>query len=114
MHEWYAEPENRSAFEELLRLMEIPEAAPAEKGGGSCAGMTFVITGEVHRFRNRDAFKAYVEAQGGKVAGSVSGKTSFLVTNDTDSGSSKNRKAKELGVPILSEEEFIARFGFAQ
>ena len=114
VHEWYAEPENRSAFEELLRLMEIPEAAPAEKGGGSCAGMTFVITGEVHRFRNRDAFKAYVEAQGGKVAGSVSGKTGFLVTNDTDSGSSKNRKAKELGVPILSEEEFIARFGFAQ
>ena len=73
--------------------------------------LTFVITGDVHTFRNRDEFKAYVEQQGGKVAGSVSGKTSFLVNNDAASQSSKNRKAGELGVPVITEDEFIARFG---
>ena len=78
---------------------------------GSCVGLTFVITGDVHSFKNRDAFKAYVEANGGKVAGSVSKKTSFLVNNDLESTSSKNMKARELGIPILSEDDFIARFG---
>jgi DNA ligase (NAD+) len=85
--------------------------APADTSGGSCAGLTFVITGDVHHFKNRNEFKAYVESQGGKVAGSVSGKTNFLVNNDVESASSKNKKAKDLGVPILSEEDFIARFG---
>ena len=78
---------------------------------GSCAGLTFVITGEVHRFKNRDAFKAYVEQNGGKVAGSVSKKTSYLVNNDISSTSSKNTKARELNIPILSEDDFIAQFG---
>ena len=77
----------------------------------SCAGLTFVITGDVHTFKNRDAFKAYVEAQGGKVAGSVSGKTAFLVNNDALSASSKNLKARELGIPVITEDEFIGRFG---
>ena len=78
---------------------------------GSCVGLTFVITGDVHHFKNRDEFKAYVEANGGKVAGSVSKKTGYLVNNDVTSTSSKNTKARELGIPILSEEDFIARFG---
>jgi DNA ligase (NAD+) len=69
-----------------------------------------VITGDVHYFKNRNEFKAYVESQGGKVAGSVSGKTSFLINNDAESASSKNKKAKESGVPILSEDDFVARF----
>ena len=72
--------------------------------------MTFVITGDVHYFKNRDEFKAYVESQGGKVAGSVSGRTNYLVNNDVESNSSKNRKAKELGVPILSEDAFVEKF----
>ena len=55
--------------------------------------------------------KAYVDAQGGKIAGSVSGKTNYLINNDAQSSSSKNRKAKELGVPILTEDEFIEQFG---
>ena len=75
---------------------------------GACAGLTFVITGDVHRYKNRDAFKAYVESQGGKVAGSVSSKTNFLINNDVTSTSGKNKKAKELGIPIITEEEFIA------
>jgi DNA ligase (NAD+) len=74
---------------------------------GRCVGQTFVITGDVHHFKNRDAFKAYVEAEGGKVAGSVSGKTSYLVNNDVNSTSGKNKKAKELDVKIISENELI-------
>jgi DNA ligase (NAD+) len=74
-------------------------------------GLSFVITGKVNHFKNRDEFKAYVEAEGGKVAGSVSGKTSYLVNNDVESTSSKNKKAKSLGVPIISEDTFIEMFG---
>ena len=111
IYEWYADVENRQAFDELRRLMDIPVVEAAEKKSGSCAGLTFVITGEVTHFANREAFKSYVERQGGKVAGSVSRKTTFLVTNEPDSGSSKNKKAAELGIPILSEDAFIAQFG---
>jgi DNA ligase (NAD+) len=90
--------------------LTIQKVEPVDTSGGSCAGLTFVITGDVHYFKNRNEFKAYVESQGGKVAGSVSGKTSFLVNNDVESTSSKNRKARDLGVPILSEDDFVARF----
>ena len=108
---WYADEGNRSVFGELLELLSIPETEPVTETKGSCVGLTFVITGDVHSFKNRDDFKAYVEANGGKVAGSVSKKTSFLVNNDLESTSSKNMKARELGIPILSEDDFIARFG---
>ncbi len=103
--------ENRGMLEKLLKELRIRESEPQEKGAERCAGLTFVITGDVLQFQNRDDFKAYVAAQGGKVAGSVSGNTDFLVTNDPTSGSSKNRRAEELGIPIISEAEFIARFG---
>ena len=108
---WYADEKNRGVFYELLNLMSIPKKEPVTEVTGSCAGLTFVITGDVHSFKNRDAFKAYVEANGGKVAGSVSKKTDYLVNNDVESTSSKNLKARELGIPILSEDDFIARFG---
>ena len=80
-------------------------------GEGRCKGLTFVITGDVRYYKNRDEFKAYVEKSGGKVTGSVTSKTDFLVNNDLQSASSKNRKAKELGIPIISEDEFVERFG---
>ena len=108
---WYADEKNRSVFKELIELLTIIPTEPVTEITGSCVGFTFVITGDVHHFKNRDAFKAYVEENGGKVAGSVSKKTSFLVNNDVESTSSKNVKARELGIPILSEEDFIARFG---
>ena len=108
---WYENERNRTVFRELTELMRIPAAEAAAEAKGSCVGLTFVITGDVHHFQNRDAFKAYVEKNGGKVAGSVSKKTSFLVNNDPASASSKNLKARELGIPILSEEDFIERFG---
>lgn len=81
-----------------------------EPTGRDLTGLTFVITGAVHHFKNRDEFKRFVEARDGKVAGSVSGKTSYLVNNDSTSESSKNRKAKELGVEIITEDEFVRRF----
>ncbi|MBQ8597361.1 MAG: NAD-dependent DNA ligase LigA, partial [Lachnospiraceae bacterium] len=109
--EWYEEEENRDSLQALLKEVEIEKVDIRPKEGGSCAGLTFVITGDVHQFKNRDAFKAYVEAAGGKVTGSVTGKTNFLINNDAQSTSSKNRKAKELGVPILTEDEFVERFG---
>ncbi len=108
---WYHDDRNRDMLRRLLDKVEILEGNPVDNAGGSLNGLTFVITGDVHTFRNRDEFKAYVESRGGKVAGSVSGKTTFLVNNDVDSMSSKNKKAKELGVPIISEDEFIDRFG---
>ena len=70
------------------------------------AGKIFVITGKLESYRNRDALKAEIEARGGKVAGSVSKNTSYLINNDVTSTSGKNKKAKELGVAILSEEDF--------
>ena len=107
---WYEDEKNRSVFYELLELLEIAASEPVTEVKGSCAGLTFVITGDVHQFKNRDEFKAYVEANGGKVAGSVSKKTNFLVNNDVTSTSSKNMKARELGIPILSEDDFVEKF----
>ena len=71
-------------------------------------GKTFVITGSLESYPNRDALKKEIEDRGGKVAGSVSAKTSFLINNDITSTSGKNKKAKELGVPIITEAEYIA------
>lgn len=71
------------------------------------AGKVFVITGSVEHFANRNEVKAVIEEQGGKVTGSVSAKTDYLINNDAASNSSKNKKAKELGIPIITEEEFL-------
>ena len=96
------------AFDALCRELHFAEPAPADNNM-SLAGLTFVITGAVHVYKNRDEFKASVEVRGGKVAGSVSKNTDYLVNNDNTSG--KSQKAKELGIPIISEDEFISRFG---
>ena len=108
--EWYQIAKNKEALEHLLQEVRIIQGEAVSAEGGTCAGLIFVITGDVHRFKNRDAFKSYVEQQGGKVTGSVSAKTNFLINNDSESSSGKNRKAKELGIPILTEDEFIERF----
>ena len=75
------------------------------------AGLTFVITGSVEHFANRKELQEIIEAHGGKAAGSVSAKTSYLINNDSLSNSTKNKTAKSLGVPIITEEEFIEKFG---
>ncbi len=79
--------------------------------GADLSGKTFVITGKLTHFKNRDEIKARIEALGGKVAGSVSKNTNFLINNDVNSTSSKNMTAKSLGIPILSEIDFIQTFG---
>lgn len=109
--QWYADKKNQISLKALLEEVELEKVIAAAKTDGKCAGLTFVITGDVHFYQNRDAFKAYVETEGGKVTGSVTSKTDFLVNNDVTSGSSKNKKAKELGVPIISEDEFVQKFG---
>lgn len=106
---WYVNEKNREGLARLLGELHVEHVA-LERGGTSCEGLTFVITGDVHHFKNRDAFIAYVEGRGGKVTGSVSKKTSYLVNNDAESNSSKNKKARELGIPILTEDEFVERF----
>ena len=109
---WFAQEENRDLFYRLLGEVTLREIAPVgENAAGCCEGLTFVITGDVHSFKNRDAFKAYVEKEGGKVAGSVSKKTDYLVNNDLQSASSKNKKAQELGIEIISEDRFLELFG---
>lgn len=109
--EWYGDEKNRSSLYALLREVTIEKVDLSPDKAGKCVGLTFVITGDVHFYKNRDEFKAYVEAAGGKVTGSVTSKTNYLVNNDVTSNSSKNRKAKELNIPIISENEFVERFG---
>lgn len=109
--DWYANPKNQQSLDALLKEIVIEKVDLKPEAGGKCEGLTFVITGDVHHFKNRDEFKDYVEKTGGKVTGSVTSKTNYLVNNDVNSTSSKNRKAKELSVPIISEDEFVERFG---
>ena len=75
------------------------------------AGVNFVITGSVEHFANRGEVKELIESLGGKVTGSVTSKTNYLINNDVTSNSSKNKKARELGIPILSEEDFLKMIG---
>ena len=77
----------------------------------SLSGQVFVITGSLEHFANRNALKERIETLGGKVTGSVTSKTSYLINNDIMSNSSKNKKAKELNIPILTEETAMERFG---
>lgn len=106
---WCANEHNMAVVEDLLTQVTL-EAVPVKSESGTCAGQTFVITGDVHHFANRNELKAFIESQGGKVAGSVSSKTTFLINNDVTSTSGKNKKAKELNIPIISEDDFIAKF----
>ena len=108
---WYASEQNQRTLKHLLEVVSVQKVEVAKTDGGACNNLVFVITGDVHHFKNRDAFKAYVEQQGGKVTGSVSKKTNYLVNNDTESTSSKNKKAKDLNIPIISEDTFVEMFG---
>lgn len=103
---YFANPENEKRIDELLK--EVHFVQPEGEGQPqSFAGVNFVVTGSVNHFANRDEVKTVIEARGGKVTGSVTSKTNYLINNDVTSNSSKNKKAKELGIPIISEEEFL-------
>ncbi len=100
---FFADEDNKAAIDELLGLLTLDESY--EAAGTSLEGRTFVITGSLEHYANRKDLKAEIEAEGGKVAGSVSAKTDYLITNDPNSGSSKNKAARELGVAIITENE---------
>lgn len=106
---WMKDETNQHQLSQLLEQITVTQQSAAPTGK-SCEGLTFVITGDVHHFKNRNELKAYIESQGGHVAGSVSGSTSFLINNDAASTSSKNKKAQQLGIPIITEDEFVEQF----
>lgn len=103
---YFADEEHRDVFRRLLEEVEIPKEEEREDSQ-KFAGINFVITGSVEHFANRAEVKEEIEKRGGKVTGSVTSKTNYLINNDVNSASSKNRKARELGIPIISEEEFL-------
>lgn len=107
---WMKNDDNYDMLHRLLDKVTIAEADSQAEVGTRCIGLTFVVTGDVHHFKNRNELKSYIESQGGKVTGSVSKSTSFLINNDVTSTSGKNKKAQELGIQILSEDDFIAKY----
>ena len=106
---FFADEGNKAAIDDLLGLLTLDESF--EAAGTGLEGKTFVITGSLEHYANRKDLKAEIEAEGGKVAGSVSAKTDYLITNDPNSGSSKNRAARELGVAIITEEDIRIMLG---
>lgn len=107
--DYFSNEENLKKFHHLMSHLELEEVKKEENQ--TFAGKQFVITGSVVHFANRSQLKEFIEQRGGKVTGSVTSKTDYLINNDTASNSSKNKKAKELGIPILSEEDFLERAG---
>ena len=104
--DYFQKEENNQKLDQLLSHLRIQKE---EKTGEQIfAGMNFVITGSLNHFSNRSEAKNLIESLGGKVTGSVTKKTAYLINNDQTSSSSKNKKARELGIPILSEEDFLA------
>ena len=104
---YFQDEGKRERFFNLLSELVIAQEERADEEQQTLKGKVFVITGSLNHFSNRTELKELIESRGGKVTGSVTGKTDYLINNDTASGSSKNKKAKELGVAIISEEEFL-------
>ncbi len=104
--DYFASERHVRQFRDLLGELVIPEEV-MEEAKQIFAGVNFVITGSVEHFANRGEVKELIESLGGKVTGSVTSKTNYLINNDVTSTSSKNKKANDLGVPIISEETFL-------
>ena len=109
VHAFFADEKNEEQLDHLLSEVNIA-VEKIEEGEQTLSGMSFVITGSLVHYENRNLLKEEIEKKGGKVTGSVTGKTTCLINNDTTSQSSKNKKAKELGVEIVSEEEFLQEY----
>ena len=107
--EYFSDKENVEKLDRLLQEVTIknPEV---NHNAQNMEGLNFVVTGSVNHFANRNEVKEYIEQRGGKVTGSVTSKTNYLINNDIMSNSSKNKKAKELGIEIITEEQFIERW----
>ena len=106
---FFSDGKNNAIVDHLLAELtfEAGDEESSEDADETFAGMNFVITGSLEHFKNRKELQELIERRGGKVTGSVTSKTNYLINNDVASSSSKNKKARELGVPILSEEEFL-------
>ena len=104
--DYFAKEENQQQLDHILAEVKLEKTESTAEA--TLEGKTFVVTGSVFQFKNRNELKAYIEERGGKVAGSVSKNTDYLINNDNMSSSSKNKTAKELGIPIITEEEFLA------
>lgn len=107
--EYFADEKNLGQLDNLLKEIEIA-VEQIDESAQTLAGLSFVITGSLNHYGNRNELKELIEEKGGKVTGSVSAKTTCLINNDVNSNSSKNKKAKELGVRIVSEEEFMGEY----
>ncbi len=107
--DYMQDEENREKIARLLKELQI-EVPRIDADSQTLTGLNFVITGSLNHFDNRNDLKEIIEQKGGKVTGSVTGKTTCLINNDSTSNSSKNKKAKELNVPILTEEEFLGKY----
>jgi DNA ligase (NAD+) len=105
--DYFADEANNLKFDNLLKEVVIEKV---EMGEQTLSGKTFVVTGSLEHFGSRNELKDLIESMGGKVAGSVSAKTVCLINNDIASNSSKNKKAKELGIPIVTEESFMTEY----
>ncbi|MGI6737578.1 MAG: NAD-dependent DNA ligase LigA [Anaerovoracaceae bacterium] len=110
---WFADETNRGRLQNLLAEVRFASSCDGEEAPQDMAGMTVVITGTLRHFKSRRQLREKIEARGGKVAGSVSGSTAMLINNDAASASTKNRQAKARGVPIVTEDEFLARYSIA-
>lgn len=110
--DYMKDADNQQKIDHLMPELTL-EVPVVEEGSQTMQGLNFVITGSLNHFGNRSDLKDLIEDRGGKVTGSVTGKTTALINNDVTSTSSKNKKAKELGVPILSEEDFLTEYGIA-
>ena len=106
---YFQDEENNRRLDHLMSFLHIQDEGPKQEQ--IFAGMNFVITGSLVHFGNRSEAKELIESLGGKVTGSVTKKTNYLINNDIQSSSSKNKKARELGIPILSEEDFLNLVG---
>jgi len=108
--EWFLDEKHKEILCDLMENLQT-SAPSVIVGEQTLTNQIFVITGDVHHFANRNELKEFIESRGGKVTGSVTGKTTYLINNDVTSTSGKNKKAKELSVPIISEDEFLAMVG---
>ena len=107
VEDYFSNEHNEKVIDGLLEYITFEKSEAATDQVKSLEGKTFVITGNVNHFKNRKELKEKIESLGGKVTGSVTGKTDYLINNDKMSSSSKNKKAKELGISIISEEDFL-------
>ena len=107
INEWIDDSGNREDFRKLLQTIIPVNLNTNNNTDQSLAGKNFVITGDVTQFKNRKELQKFIESKGGKVTGSVTSKTNWLINNDVESTSSKNKKARELGIPIISEKDFL-------